>query len=187
MNGYQIVSEAINLSSELKKIFKTLQSIKYGYIGKDGKRIQSDVVGEEGDDYFIKNWRLATPQKVLQTKLGICGDVVELARHLFETKIKLPHEVHYLELAKNKDGHIFLSFELDSKFYWLENSWNHRNGIHEFNSKKDLLRTVSKLFVKESAGKGKGLINVYPKPKYGIDLFKFMDHCIKKGKTVYKI
>lgn len=53
------------------------------------------------------------------------------------------------ELLKSKCGTSFLTFEENKKHYWFEHSWFKHKGIHEYNSKLELLLDVKNKFIRD--------------------------------------
>lgn len=183
----QYLEETLQSSNNPSQLYKYLTTIAYGYIDLRGKKITpSDKIWED-DDYFIKNYRSQSVQQTIKSKIGICGDKVEVSKYILE-KIGLHNNVYYLELTKNHDGHSFISYVSNNKHYWIESSWKSpHNGLHKFNSEKDLLKHVAKEFVKESYGGGSGFINLITSPRpIGKNIYELMKRG-QQGKKVFTI
>ena len=152
-----------------------INNIKYGWVDKD-HNIHIDDYDTFSDDY-----RLQSPEEVLESKVGVCWDQVELERELFKDyeNVKTYFIVHYDD-AKCPT-HTFLTYTKDGKVYWFEHAWEMYRGVHEYASIRELLKDVRSKFIDcEIHGdyqKDKLVIHEYSKPKYGIGVIDFFTHC----------
>ena len=117
-----------------QEIMNIMEKIKYGWLDKNNK------VHHEVDNNFSDSYVLQSPTQVLENKIGVCWDQVELERYLFkETSLEITTYfiVHY---DNNKcPTHTFLVYNKDNKVYWFEHSWNKYKGIHEYNNLIELI------------------------------------------------
>lgn len=154
------------------KIMEMMNDIKYGWLCKNGE------VGN--DDNFFKEYHLASPEEVLQNKVGNCWDQVELERFLFEEngfKVKTYFIVYE---GDNYPTHTFLVFSKKGKFYWFEHSWEWHRGIHEYSSLDELIIDVRNKFIEELEDYKIEDLKVfeYLKPKSHLTVRAFCKYCM---------
>ena len=117
------------------------ENIEYGFYGSDNK-IHKDI-DEDFGDYFPFKYYLMTPEEVLKYRVGMCWEQAELEREWFK-KHNIKHKVFFhmicLDHPNNYSTHTFLAYEMNSKWYWFENSWFDQKGIHEYDSLEELLK-----------------------------------------------
>ena len=161
---------------------KELNNIKYGYVDKDGN------IHIRVDDHFSNDYRLQSPEEVLNSRVGVCWDQVELERYLFDKK-GISFNTYYIAHYDNDKcpTHTFLIYKENKKYYWYEHSWELFRGIHEFKSELEAIKDITDKFIKNEI-KGefepKNLcIYKYNKPKYGITPLEFSKHC-EKGENI---
>lgn len=162
---------------DVNEIMEKMKDIKYGWIDK--KNVIHSVV----DELFSGNYKLQSPKETIKNKVGVCWDQVELERYYFKnwTNVKTYFICHY---DNNRcPSHTFLTYEKDEKYYWFEHSWEKYRGIHEFNNKKELLKTVKNNFIKSELNTKYNeknlLIREYEKTTPGISVIEFYKHCEK--------
>ncbi len=127
------------------------------------------------------NYMLQTPKEVINNKIGICWDQVELERFYFRCN-DWNIETYFIVYYNNEcPTHTFLTYEKNNKFYWFEHSWHIFEGIHEYNSKNDLLKDVKNKFIKHilnnKCNENKIYIYNYNKPKAHLNVQEFFKHC----------
>ena len=116
------------------------ENIKYGFIGKNGKR----YLNQDSKDWF-KECLVQTGNQVLETKIGTCWDQVELERLWFEKnnyEIKTIFIIFEVNYENDFPTHTFLLYKKNDKWYWFENAFEDFRGIHEFESVKDAIDFV---------------------------------------------
>jgi hypothetical protein len=71
-------------------------------------------------------------------------------------------------------------FNDNDKYYWLENAWIKYKGVHEYDSKEELLSDVVKKFVAtiKDGNVNKTRLYQFDKPNYGINYNKYVKHCL---------
>lgn len=129
-------------------ILAQMDDIEYGYLDKNG------VVHRESDDDFDQaefgNYRLQTHKQVAHTRVGVCWDQVEYARHLF-TEAGVPtttYAIAYYDYeGNNYFNHTILVFEDAGRYYWFEHALQYFAGIHEFLSERELLLKFKEEFL----------------------------------------
>lgn len=158
-----------------EEVMKLMDEIEYGWVDKEGNR-HTKLQG------FADNYMLQSPEELIESKLGVCWDQVELERYYFKQrgiKINSYFIVHY-------DGgkcpcHTFMSYEDNNKYYWFEHAWEKHRGIKEFNSKEDLLQEVKEKFIALELQNGYQedhlFIFNYKEPKPHLDTLGFYKHC----------
>lgn len=157
-----------------------MKDINYGYVDKNNN-IKTD------DDYI--DYKLQTPEELLNSKYGVCWDQVELERDILKDyKTKSYFMVYYDN--ENCPSHTFITIEYNNKYYWYEHSWNIYKGIHEYDNLDDLLKDVSIKqidYIKTLGIKDFKLKNFcvyeYVRPKFGIDGNEFYKNA-EKGKNI---
>lgn len=162
----------------VKKIMDVIKQIEYGFLDNNGNNICDNL---ENEHVFNKVYYLMNPEELLNKKVGVCWDQVELERKLFEEN-NIKNETYFIYIDdKNKlPSHTFIVFYMNNKVYWFEHSWFDEKGIHEYNNLNDLLNDVETKFVKSREKEfGKGLdvhIYKYNKPNYNISCDEFFDY-----------
>ncbi len=158
------------------EVLDLMKDIKDGWLDKNNNKHELD------NDMFLDNYILQTPKEVIKNKVGVCWDQVEFERHYLKNtgyKIETYFIVHY-----DNDicpTHTFLTFKKNNKYYWFEHAWEKFRGIHEYNSKNELLNDVRKKFIISMLNNNyindNLIIREYKKPKYHISVTEFYKHC----------
>ncbi len=159
------------------EIMKLMDEVNYGWVDKDGNK---HIKIED----FADNYRLQTPKELIESKLGVCWDQVELERYYFKEK-GIEVNSYFIVYYDNKrfPCHTFISFEENNKFYWFEHAWERYKGIKEFNNEKELLKEVKKCFIelelKGSYDEDYLVIYKYSKPEEKLGTIEFYNYCEK--------
>ena len=161
-----------------EEIMKIMNQIEYGFLDENGFNIINNT--EKWDNEFYQFYYLLSPDELLEKKVGVCWDQVELERKLFNN-----HNVEvetYFIYAENRDelpSHTFLIYKKNNKFYWFEHSWNRYKGIHEYDSLKKLLIDVRDKFMISNNILDVNLVYIYKyeKPPYHIKCDNFYKYC----------
>lgn len=165
--------------SKLKDVIQLqdyMKSIQYGWL--DSKGDIHIVDSEINPDTYI----LQTPEQVMQNKIGVCWDQVELERMFFEAN-NINYETYFIVYY---DGdkcptHTFLIYEINNEWYWFENSYEKYRGIRKYKTKDKLLKDVKNKFLNDLFIKNINKDNLgqfrYLKPPYGIGVANFCNHC----------
>lgn len=167
-----------DMMENIAKIMQEMDKISYGTVNKDGINI-FDIV--DGEEQFGKVYHLLSPQELLEKKIGVCWDQVELERKFFDEK-KISNETYFIYIDDRKflPSHTFLVFYNNSKVYWFEHSWGYEKGIHEYNDLNELLKDVRQKFVlsrKDEIEQNDGVyLYKYKKPKFNITCDEFYDY-----------
>ncbi len=159
-----------------EEIMTSMNEILYGWTDK-----QSNIKYEV-DNTFSSNYILQSPNQVLESKVGVCWDQVELERYYFN-KTNLVHKTFFIVHYDNDKcpTHTFLIYYKNNKVYWFEHSWTKYIGIHEYNSINELLKDIKQKFITTELNNNYNsndlVIYEYTKPKYGIGVLEFYKHC----------
>ena len=85
---------------------------------------------------------LKAPDEVYNSKSGSCHDQVMFELyHLRKMKLH-PKALFFIEYHPDKSNggitHSFVYYQYKGKFYWFENAWGEMEGIHQFDSVKEI-------------------------------------------------
>ena len=138
------------------------------------------------DDFTnFKKYLIKSPENMLKIKEGICYDLVELERYLFN---KINYECKtffaYQKLPINDQTHTFLVYKEDNKYHWFESSWESYRGVHgrPFNSYESACKYVSKQLKESSKWKNVNIVE-YNKFNYkNMNILQFAEYIIKNFK-----
>lgn len=163
---------------KVNSIMNIMQSINYGFLDKNGNNIFDN---EEVEYIFNSAYYLLSPEELLEKKVGVCWDQVELERKLFsEANIKIETYFIFIDDKKNLPSHTFLVYYTDNKVYWFEHSWYDEQGIHEYKSLNELLNDVEIKFRKSSENEVETGLDIhiykYKKPNYNITCDQFYEY-----------
>ena len=156
----------------IENIYKQLDDIQYGYI-LDGKDISDDQYT------FGSNYKLLSPDELLNIKYGVCWDQVELERKLLnDNNIKNESYFIYLNDHDGLPSHTFIVIYDNNKYIWLEHAWYDYKGIHEYNSLDELLGDVINKFIDshKDIKYEELLLYKYNKPEYNISCEEFYNY-----------
>lgn len=165
--------------SNIDEIMKIMETIEYGFLDKDGHNIFKD---KDVSEKFSKSYYLISPKELLEKKVGVCWEQVELERMLFQEKgIKNETYFIYIDDANGLPSHTFLVYYDCNKVYWFEHSWYDEKGIHEYSNLNLLLNDVKEKFWKSRQDEVKhDLYNnihiyKYDRPNYNISCSEFFN------------
>ncbi len=166
---------------KIEEILAAMESIQYGFTNQD-KKIFKD------EDMVQNHYCLQTPEEILETKVGVCWDQVELERYYFD-KAKIPARTFCL-IAYNDSScptHTFLIYQYDNHYFWFEHSWSIFQGIHEYSSLMEALKDVKKRFIAveiEAKGiEGNVILYEYDNPPKHASVEEFY-HYIEKNPKI---
>lgn len=145
----------------IEEIMKKLDSIKYRWIDDDTFIMDADEVFECGE--------------------GNCWEQVEAERKLFSDE-GIKSNSYFVSLSDEQghyQTHTFLVLEVDSKYIWVEHSWDIYKGIYEYNKLKDLLSDVKDKLIAdfESIGEVYAFVYLYQKPDRKMKAPEFLNYC----------
>lgn len=171
---------------EVKNIMNIMNDIEYGYLDSS----KTNILETENSGYqFNQIYHLMSPTELLDKKVGVCWDQVELERKLFnDSNIKNETYFIYLDDKNSLPSHTFLVFFKDNSFYWFEHSWSDFIGIHKYNNLSELLDDVKIKFIKSREKEINknciGYIYKYNKPNYNISCDEFYKYIFTQEKVL---
>lgn len=164
------------INAKVEQIMCVMNTIEYGYKDKSGNNIIT-ASPQKWNSEFSQFYKLLTPEKLLQTKYGVCWDQVELERKLFEeNNIKFKTYFIYISDKDMLPSHTFLTYEDNNSYYWFEHSWGTYRGVHKYQNELDLLLDVKNIFRKEHSYVDKNahlFLYEYQKPNFHISCSEF--------------
>ena len=176
-NGRTLILKSDSIETS---VLSTLKDISLGYRDRNGNK----YILLRGD--FRKNYYLQSPSELLESKIGLSIDQVELERELLG-KLGLVLRTYYIVYSDldNEISHAFLVYKDNGKYYWIENAWYKYKGIHEYDSQNELLADVGDKFIKliDKGDINKIKLYSYDKVRYGINFNTFVSEVIN-GKRV---
>ncbi len=174
---------------DIKNITEVMDNIEYGVLDSFGKNITDDPKAFDEENYY-----LLAPAELLERKVGVCFDQVELERELF-LQAKCEIKTYFICTYDNENmpAHTFLVFKRNKKYYWFEHSWGVYKGLHEYSTIYDLLIDVKEKFIKFNSyvkNSDYTFVYEYEKPSYGLStnqVYKYMEtqKLIKLNKPLY--
>ena len=182
--GFMLVSNGRTLIFKYDGVYNLIKDklldIKLGYRDKNGNLCSGF------NESFKDNYYLQTPKSLLETKVGLCFDQVELERELV-SKLDVDCRTYFINYPDDKMdySHSFLIYKDTKKYYWIENAWLKYRGLHMYDSKDDLFDDVLGKFVDTIPNGDIKKIKMYmfDKPRAGINYSKYFTHCIN-GRSV---
>lgn len=164
------------------EIMNLMNDIKYGWVDFNNQK------HFEVDETFSNMYKLQAPKDVINSKVGVCWDQVELERHYFEKTIYSFNTYFIVHYDNDKcPTHTFLVYEENNKYYWFEHAWQKYQGIHEYNSLNDLLIDVKNKFIitelNNKYNEKNLVLRKYEVPKPGLSVIDFYKHC-EKGQII---
>ena len=161
--------EEIKTPKELYSYMK--ENIKYGYYSKiDNKyyirsKLNNDLLYEQR---LFKSYYLQSPEELLNSKIGLCYDQVELIKKWLITNNYKVHTYY-----TNFHNHAFLIYEDNNKYYLFERCIKKFNGIYENNNLDLLLNYYKELQLKGNPNISFNIYE-YKQVKYGSDFWDFI-------------
>ena len=165
-------------------------NFEYGWIDKKGMK---HFERNNSPEYFLQ-----TPIELLENKISICWDRIELYRAFFN-EMKIKFETYFLYYYINDNccpSHSILVYYYDGKVYWFEPMFNspeyNHCGIHEYNTIEQLLSDFKKHFTLNGIAheflpkdtlEENYFCYKYTKPRYHIQDNEFYEHC-RNGKEI---
>lgn len=157
------------------KVVEQLKEIKLGYIDKDGKRLVNC------DNNFRENYVLQAPSDLIESKIGLCFDQVELERYLL-SRLDINFRTYFLlyQISDLGPAHAFLIFKDSNKYYWFENAWIKYRGIHRYLSKEEALKDIVAKFKEtiENCDITKMRLYEFDRPRSGSNYTKYIGNAM---------
>ena len=163
------------IKNRAKQIMNIMKKIKYGFVDHDNgihRTLKDDV------ENLLK---LQSPDELMESKVGLCWDQVELERDLFSSSGYSCNSfvIVYTDVKRFKN-HTFLIYQDRGLYYWFEHAWEKMEGIHVFKTPEEALERVRENFIKEELHgecEEEALhFFTYSKPKFGISCNEFIQH-----------
>ena len=182
--GFMLITSGRTMIFKYDGVYNSIKDkltdIKIGYKDKNGELCSGF------NSMFKENYYLQTPKSLLESKVGLCFDQVELQRELI-TKLDVDCRTYFINYPDDKMdySHSFLIYKDAKKYYWMENAWLKHRGLHMYDSKDDLFDDVLSKFV-DTIPNGdikKVKMYMFEKPRAGINYSKYLSHCIN-GRSV---
>lgn len=155
------------------EIMNFMQCIEYGW--KDTKGNKHLTL----DSNIKKTYYLQSPKELINSKIGLCIDQVELERYYFKYLT-----TSYIIVYKDSNierMHTFITYRKNNKYYWFEHAWTELKGIYEYNSLEELFEDIKSKYIKFELkiNINENNLNIYKylKPKYGLTIEEFKKHC----------
>lgn len=163
-----------------EKVMKIMETIEYGVPNELNQNLLK-IMDEE--KVFYEHYKLQTPEELMQSKMGVCWDQVELERFLFEqNNIKVESYWICTYDGENLPSHTFLTFEKNNNSYWFENSWKEYKGINKYKTKKELLKDIKEKFTNShKTSKDKTLIYRYEQPHNKLNCKEYYNYIETEG------
>lgn len=144
----EIANEAAAPKSQLQKIVDFCdwmdKNFQYG-LRIDGKwDPKRNTTSEDWDNYLI----VQSPDEIAKSKVGVCWDYVSYEADYFKKNFPdVPFRTYYMQFFNGEDcpSHTILTFELNGKHYYFENSFRKFAGVYEADSEVDIVNYVLKL------------------------------------------
>lgn len=165
----------IKTPQELYKFIK--ENIRYGFISSYNNKpyTRKELKNDELYEFLLFNsYFLQTPEMLLQTKIGLCYDQVELARRWFTE-----HNYQVRTYFSFYHNHAFLIYKDKEKYSLFERTHPKYNGIYTLNSKEEALKFYKCLQLEKPEELE---IIEYKQPPFGIDYYSFQEY-IKKEQS----
>lgn len=111
------------------EIMEKMEKIQYGWIDINNE-IHINTIKD-----LQKLYRLADIKEIIENKIGICFDQVELERFYFQDRF----QVQSYAITSTHMIHTFLTLQSDNDYIYFEHSSAKSKGIYYFNSMDQLL------------------------------------------------
>lgn len=169
------------------EIMQSITNIEYGFPDEDGSNIMTKDFDRWDNDFF-EFYYLQTLEELQQSKIGVCWDLVELERKLFEDE-GVSVSTYFICSYNDEElpSHTILVFKSNEEYFWFEYSWGQMRGIHKYNDISSLLEDVVDKFVSFHGITEEGITKVvkYDAPPSHIGCLGFYSYC-KEQKTILK-
>lgn len=132
--------------------------------------------------------KLMSPKAVEKLKKGSCHDQVMFEMSELRKMGIKPKATFVMEYSDNGQGgmtHSFVHYKKGNKTVWLENAWEQRAGIHEYNSLNDIKKDIRNAHKSGSFGNSKTYNNLIfgkfddREHKFGESLQELVNKCIR--------
>lgn len=174
-----------NINTE-EELLSFLNTFEYGI--KNDSNIYLDL---ETNNH-LDEWKIKEVNTLINDKVGICYDLVEIERDHFskhDYNFKTVLLIFLLDYENPYPTHTLLAFEKNGKWYHFESADFFNRGIHEYNSYEELLLAAKKRQIEyanltTSEIKNTLAIFEYNKPHLNASFSEFLDNIIEHGKKI---
>ena len=153
---------------------------EYGFIW-NGKKYTDD----------FSNYHTISPIDFSKYHIGVCWDYANYEYEYFKEYFKnIFCQLYYIEMAglPEEPTHTWLSYETNNKVYVIESSWESNRGIHEYDTKEEMLEDYIMKFIESNNAnetEAKYSVLTYSPPAiYNMSPICFMDYVWKSGQVV---
>ncbi len=177
-----------------EELLEFMDEIEYGFQDDEVNRYGSWDENEFEESVLTK-WKLSSPKRLLETKIGHCFDQVELERDWFrnhEYKFKTFYIMFLFDEPNDYSTHTFLIYEDKEQWKLFEHSDYFNRGIHVFNNISDALKFEMNYHIKEN--EKYNMMNEeiirhlhifeYGDIKYNVSFDDFINEILEKGKDI---
>lgn len=164
--------------NSVEDLYRLVSETEYGWLDTDGNKHYKLEMAKYQEKYILQS-----PQEIIQNKIGVCWDQVELERY-YLNKLDIPCKSYLIYYAgERKDrAHTFLIYEMNGFVYWFEHAWGNYKGLHKYSNYDDIFNKIKKIFIEEELKNDCDLSNVhiyqYDQPKFHIGHYDFLKHCL---------
>ena len=138
----------------LEEVMQQMDEISYGWLDIYGRKHINTL------DQLTKLYRVSSPEEVLENKLGICFDQVELERKLFE----LDYETQSFAIFTHLMVHSFLILHKDEDYIYFEHSSPKSKGTYHFCKAEEALAFATQRFKENHHIKDSSKVDLVPYP-----------------------
>lgn len=159
----------------LEEVMQQMDEISYGWLDIYGRKHINTL------DQLTKLYRVSSPEEVLENKLGICFDQVELERKLFE----LDYETQSFAIFTHLMLHSFLILHKDEDYIYFEHSSPKSKGTYHFCKAEEALAFATQKFKENHHIKDSNKVDLvlYPPLQQGTTFSELKDIiCQQKAK-----
>lgn len=165
----------------IKEIDAKMFPIQYGWVDSDGGK-HTDMA------HYAERYKLQMPDQLLESRLGVCWDQVELQRKLFDYAGITTRSFFIVHYDEDKcPTHTFILFEYDNKIFWYEHAWAIMRGLHEYDNLKNAILDIRDKFIgnelRNKYNQRNLVIYEYDAPQKNLSCPEFYKHC-EKGKQI---
>lgn len=168
----------------MNKLIETMDKIEYGFLDVNGDKHLGTLEG------FVDLYRLQSPKSVLENKVGVCWDQVELERYLLDEE-QIEHWTFFIVQYTDNicPTHTFIIYKdkENGKYVWFEHSWESMRGVYTYDSLEEALKDVKSKYIedqlKDAYDEDRLVIYEYEKVEPGTSVKGFFEHC-EKGKKI---
>ena len=137
-----------------EKVMEKMEQISYGWLDIYDKKHINTI------ENLTELYRVSSPSEVLENKIGICFDQVELERKLFE----LDYETKSYAIYTNHMAHSFLILYKKESYIYFEHSSSKSKGIYYFSTEEEAVADATKKFKETHRIRENRKVEVVPYP-----------------------